>query len=179
MKTMKKITLVLVSAFIALSLNLQAQTTAVDKIFDKYMGSAGFTSVTINKYMFEMIARMDTSAQGKEFRDAVSKLYSIRILAMDSVNSGGINLYDVVMKALPSKKYKELMTIKENGNDIKFMVREEGDLITELLLISGGSNEENALIVIKGEIDLASIGSIAKSMDIEGLEQLEKLKEHK
>lgn len=175
---MKKITLVLVSAFIALSLNLNAQT-AVDKIFDKYNGSAGFTSVTINKYMFEMIARMDTSEEGKEFREAISKLYSIRILAMDSVNSGGVNLYDVVMNSLPKKEYKELMTIKEEDTDIKFLVREKGDIITELILIAGGRNEENALIVIKGEIDLASIGAIGRSMDIEGLEQLEKLKGHK
>lgn len=175
---MKKITLVLVSAFLVLSLNLNAQT-AVDKIFDKYNGSAGFTSVTINKYMFEMIARMDTSEEGKEFREAISKLYSIRILAMDSVNSGGVNLYDVVMNSLPEKEYKELMTIKEGNTDIKFLVREKGDIITELILIAGGRNEENALIVIKGEIDLASIGAIGRSMDIEGLEQLEKLKGHK
>lgn len=175
---MKKITLVLVSAFIALSLNLNAQS-AVDKIFDTYYGTAGFTAVTMNKAMFEMIARMDASEDGKEFRDAISKLESIRILAMDSANSNGVNLYEVVMKALPKKEYKELMEIKEEGNDVKFLIREKGDIITELVLIAGGPNEENALIVIKGEIDLASIGSIAKSMDIEGLEQLEKLKEHK
>jgi len=175
---MKKITLVLVSAFIAISLNLNAQS-AVDKIFDKYNGTAGFTSVTMNKYMFEMISRMDTTEEGKEFSQAVSKLESIRILAMDSVNNGGVNLYAVVMKALPSKEYKELMTVKEEGTDVKFMIREKGDIITELLLIAGGPHEENALIVISGEIDLATIGSIAKSMDIEGLEQLEELKERK
>ena len=70
-------------------------------------------------------------------------------------------------------------TTDEEDTDIKFMVREKGDIITELILIAGGQNEENALIVIKGEIDLASIGAIGRSMDIEGLEQLEKLKGHK
>ena len=124
---MKKITLVLVSTFIALSLNLNAQSAA-DKIFDTYYGTAGFTAVTMNKAMFEMISRMDAS---------------------------------------------------EDGTDVKFLILEKGDIITELVLIAGGPDEENALIVISGEIDLASIGSIAKSMDIEGLEQLEKLKEHK
>ncbi len=175
---MKKITLTILTAFIAISLNLNAQS-AVDKIIDKYSGSAGYTSVTINKYMFEMISRMDTTKEGKEFRDAVSKLESIRILAMDSKNSDGVNLYQLVMSTLPAKEYKELMTIKENGNDVKFMVREKGDIITELILISGGEKEENALIVIKGEINLASIGSIGRSMHIDGLEQLGKLKEKK
>jgi len=175
---MKKITFLFLAAFLGLSLNIHAQS-AVDKIFNKYNGTAGFTSVTMNKAMFEMISRMDASEDGKEFREAVSKLESIRILAMDSVNSGGINLYELVMKTLPVKDYKELMTVKENGADVKFMIREKGDIITELLLIAGGRNEENALIVITGEIDLASIGSIAKNMHIDGLDQLHKLKEKK
>jgi len=133
----------------------------------------------MNKAMFDMISRMDASEEGEEFRDAVSKLESIRILAMDSLNNNGVNLYEVVMKALPKNEYKELMEIKEEGTDVKFLIHEKGDIITELVLIAGGEHEENALIVISGEIDLASIGSIAKNMNIEGLEQLEKLKEHK
>lgn len=175
---MKKITFVLLSAFLAISLNIKAQS-ALDKIFDKYSGTAGFTSVTMNKNMFEMISRMDASDDGKEFRDAVSKLESIRILAMDSVNSGGVNLYEVVMNALPSKDYKELMTVQDKGKNVKFMVREKGDIITELLLIAGGKNEDNALIVIKGEINLATIGSISKSMHFDGLEPLQNLKNRK
>lgn len=175
---MKKITLVLVAAFIAISLNLSAQSS-LDKIFEKYSGVAGFTSVTMNKYMFEMISRMDTTAKGKEFSKAVSKLESIRILALDSANSSGINLYQLAMKALPVNEYKELMTVKEAGNDVKFMVKEKGNIITELILIAGGTKDENALIVIKGDIDLASIGSIGRSMNISGFEQLEKLRENK
>lgn len=175
---MKKITIVLVSAFIAISLNLNAQS-ALDKIFDKYNGIAGFTSVTMNSAMFEILSRMDASEEGKEFKTAISKIESIRILAMDSVNNKGVNLYQIAMKALPSNEYQELMTIKDGGTDVKFMVREKGDIITELILIAGGKNEENALIVIKGEIDLATIGSIGRNMHINGLEQLEKLKEKK
>lgn len=175
---MKKITFLLLTAFIALSFNLHAQS-ALDKIFDKYNGSAGFTSVTMNSTMFEIISRMDDSEEGKEFRTAVSKIESIRILAMDSVSNGSVNLYQIVMKALPSNEYKELMTIKEEGTDVKFMIREKGNIITELILIAGGKNEENALIVVKGEIDLATIGSIGRNMHIDGLEQLGKLKEHK
>lgn len=175
---MKKITFVLLSAFFALSLNLNAQS-AVDKIIDKYSGSTGFTSVTMNKHMFEMIGRMDASEDGKEFTNTLSKLESIRILAMDSVNNPGIDLYKLVMNTLQGKDYEELMTVQEKGKNVKFMVREKGDIITELIIIAGGPKEDNALIVIKGEIDLASIGSIAKNMHIDGLDQLEKLKDKK
>ncbi len=175
---MKKITFLFLAAFLTLSINLQAQS-AVDKIFNKYSDKAGFTSVTMNKYMFEMISRMDTSAKGKDFSKAVSQLESIRILATDSVTNLQVNLYDEAMKALPAKDYKELMTVKDKGTNVKFMILEKGDIVTELILISGGKNDNNALIVIKGQIDLASIGSIARNLKIDGLEPLEKLNEHK
>jgi len=175
---MKKITFVLVAAFFALSLNLNAQS-AVDKIIDKYSGSAGFTSVTMNKYMFEMIGRMDTSEDGEELTNTLSKLESIRILAMDSVSNPGVNLYQLTMKALNGKDYEELMTVQEKGKNVKFLVREKGDIIVELIIVAGGPREDNALIVIKGEIDLASIGSLSKNMHINGLDQLDKLKDRK
>jgi hypothetical protein len=175
---MKKFTVLLLTAFMAVSLNLNAQS-ALDKIFDKYNGQAGFTSVTMNKSMFDMLSRMDTSNEGKEFSKAVSRLESIRILAIDSAKNAGINIYNEVMKVMPVKDYKELMSIKENGTDVKFYVLEKGNIISELILIAGGSGSDNALIVIKGDIDLASIGNIAKSMNINGMEQLGKLKEKK
>lgn len=175
---MKRITYLLLTTLIAISLNLSAQSP-IDKIFDKYNGQSGFTSVTMNKSMFDMLSRMDASADGKEFVKAVSKLESIRILAIDSAKNIGVNIYNEVMKVLPLKEYKELMTIKENGRDVKFFVIEKGNIISELLLIAGGSGSDNALIVIKGEIDLASIGSIAKSMNINGMEHLGKMKEKK
>lgn len=175
---MKKITFVLVSALIAISLNLNAQS-AIDKLFDKYNGAEGFTSVTINKAMFDMIARMDASEEGKDISKTLGKLESIRILAMDSANTSGVNFYTEVMKTFPIKEYTELMTVKDDGTDVKFLVREKGDIITELILIAGGKADNNAVIVIKGDIDLASIGSIGRSMNINGLEQLDKLKDKK
>jgi len=175
---MKRITFLFVAAFLALSVNLQAQS-GIDKLFDKYYGEEGFVTVTLNQYMFEMMGRMDTTAQGREFSEAISKLENIRILTLEDHNIEGVNLYKEAMKAMNLKDYKELMTVKEEGTDLKFFVREKGDKINQLVMVVGGEKDDNAIIVINGEIDLASIGSIARNMHIDGIENLEKLNEQK
>ncbi|MFC2116899.1 DUF4252 domain-containing protein [Bacteroidota bacterium] len=80
------------------------------------------------------------------------------------------------MKDLPKNEYQELMVVKDSESDIVFLAREEQGVIVELLLIVGGE-DDNALIAITGEIDLATISNLSKTMDIEGMDELEKLEE--
>ena len=171
---MKKLFLVLAMGIIGIS-TLMAQSP-VDKIFEKYNGQEGFTNVTINQYLFEMIAKMDTTADGKEMTDMAKSIETIQILAMDTIMPD-INLYEDVMKATKKANYKELMTVKEKDNDIVFLVDDRDGKIKELLMVIGGTKQDNAIIRIKGDIDLAKMGAMARTMNIDGMENLEKLGE--
>jgi hypothetical protein len=68
-----------------------------------------------------------------------------------------------------------MMSIKEKNKDVKMLIREEKGKILEFLMIGGG--ESNFVICIQGNIDLASIKKLSKSMDIEGLENADKINE--
>jgi len=162
--------------FFALALIVaKSQNSAVDKLFDKYSGKEGYTSILISKYMFSMFS--DVNPENKEFNDLVSKLNSIKILANDSdQNNVGVNFYKEIMKELPINEYKELMVVKEKDQEVKFLVKDVDGKIVELLLIVGGKTE-NVLICIQGEnINLKNIAKLSKSMKIDGLENLEKIK---
>jgi len=169
---MKKLVLLLAMGFLGIT-TLMAQS-ATDKIFEKYNGKEGFTVVTINQAMFEMISKMDTTDEGKEMVDMAKSIESIRILAMDTIMSN-VNLYTEVMGVLPKNGFKELMSVKEKDMDIKFMIQEKDSKVRELLMVIGGSKDDNAIISITGDINLAKMGSLAKTMNIKGMENLEKL----
>jgi len=152
----------------------KGQNSAVDKLFEKYSGKEGYTSILISKYMFSMFS--DVDPDNKEFNDLVGKLNSIKILASDSSNNSGVNFYKEIMKELPIKDYKELMVVKEKDQEIKFLVKDVNGLIVELLLVIGGKSD-NVLICIQGDnINLKNIAKLSKSMKIDGLENLEKIK---
>jgi hypothetical protein len=169
---MKKLVLILAMGILSIS-TLMAQSAA-DKIFDKYNGKDGFTVVTMTSAMFDMIAKMDTTESGKEMAEMARSIDRIRILAADTVLSG-VNLYSEMMDVLPKNDFQELMSVKENDMDVTFMINEKDGKVAELLMIVGGSKEDNAIISITGDIDLAKMGSMARSMNIKGMEQLEHL----
>ena len=126
--------------------------------------------------MFDLFAQIDSDSKDyKDFKEVTSKLNSIKILASEEgAESGGINFYNEIMKSLPEKDYKELMVVKEKDQDLKFLIREKEGKISELLLVVGGK-AENVLISIQGEIDLETISKLSKSMNIGGMENLDKI----
>ncbi len=169
---------IIINAFILIMISLSAfsQRNPVDKLFEKYGGKDGFTTVLISSKMFSMFSDME--AGDDDINKMIKNIESIKILTTDdeSLLDPGINFYKEIMNELSLDEYEELMVVKEKDQDIKFLVKEKEDVIVELLLVIGGKGN-NALISIRGIIDLKSISKLSKSMNIEGLEKLEEIDE--
>lgn len=169
---MKK--LILLSAVIWISALAQAQTDPIDEMFDKYAEKDGFTTVYISSKLLGLFA--GNNSETDEGANIVKRLKSIRILTVDdSLLNNRINFYKELGNKLNLSVYEELMVVKE-GNDItKFLIRQKGDIISELLVIAGGP-ENNILISIKGDLDLKTISELSKSTGIDELKDLDKIK---
>ncbi len=163
---------VFIFALILAPLLVNAQGSPVDKLFEKYSGLEGYTSVYISRYMFSLFANIET--EDKEMENILGKLTGIRILASEKAQNTGVNFFTEVMRDLPAHEYEELMVVREKDQDFKFLIREKEGIITELLMVAGGASN-NALISIQGNIDLATISKLSRSMKIEGLDALEKI----
>ena len=147
------------------------QKSAVDKVFDKYSGKEGYTTVYISSFMFNMLSNLETDdPEYNEYKKAISGIKSIKILAQEGDNS--VAFGKELLDMLPRDEYKEMMTVKDEGEDVLFLAHEENGKITEFLLIVSGGGED-ALIAIQGDIDLESIASLASGLDMPGMEKLE------
>lgn len=169
-------TIALLAGLLCLTMGINAQSI-IDKLYDRYSGAEGFTTVYISKYMFDMFRSDETAGKSAEdMEQIISKLNCIKILVTDDDPSTPtpVNLYQEIMKVLPSSPYKEIMMVKEKDQDVKFYVKEEKNRVAELLLVVGGK-EESVLISIQGDIDMKNISKLAKTMDINGMENLEKI----
>lgn len=154
-----------------LTLLVMGQKSAVDKVFDKYSGKEGYTTVYISSFMFNMLSSLETDdPEYNEYKKAISGINSIKILAQEGNNS--VAFGKELLEMLPRSEYKEMMVVKDEGEDVLFLAHEENGKITEFLLIVSGGGED-ALIAIQGDIDLESIASLASGLDMPGLEKLE------
>lgn len=148
----------------------------MDKIFDKYSGAEGYTSVFISKYMFDMFrSESPQNVSNEQMDQVISRLTGIKILVTDDDPStpAPVNIYNEIMKVIPSSSYKEIMVVKEKDQNIKFYVMEARGKVIELLMVMGGKTQ--CLISIQGDIDMKNISRLAQGMDIEGMKNLEKI----
>ncbi len=74
-----------------------------------------------------------------------------------------------------TKEYEELMTVRSDGELVKFMVKENSKgNIAELVMLVGGQDEFVAMSLL-GDIDLNEISQIANDMNIGGMDKLKSL----
>ena len=179
---MKKVILSIVAlAVMSLSFNTFAQSPT-DDLFDKYGAKDGFTTVHITKELFSLFAEIadeSDEADVQEINEVIKGLEYIRILmydGSDSIDSGIAREFKEELSDVKLKDFTELMTVKEGDELVKFMIRKNGKNINELLLIID-QPDQAGFISITGNIDLKSIAKISKSMNIKGLENLEKIKD--
>lgn len=169
---MKKLIL-FITAFCMVTL-LNGQTSAIDDIFEKYSERDGFTTVTISGKLLSLFA-----GKKDEGSDIVNKLTSIRILSVeDSLLNKTVNFHKEISKKFDFSGYDELMVVKEGSDATMFLTKQKGDIISELLVITGGPGG-NTLISIKGDLDLKSLSELSNETGIDELRDLEKIKKEK
>jgi hypothetical protein len=159
-----------------LSIATYAQGDAIAKFFAKYQDDETFTQVKVSQKMFGLFTNMDVDKpEDKEVLDAISKIQGLRVLAKHETRDSR-TLYKEALAAIPSN-YEELMSVRDKDKDMKFYIKEiSSGKIGELVMVMGG-NDEFMLLTLFGEIDLKKIAHIGKKMNIDGLENLEKIKD--
>ena len=168
---MKKSFLFVAALF--LMLLTRAQTSSVDEIFNKYSEKEGFTVVTISSRMFSMFANQDV--ENKEADNIMRQLKSIKILSVgDSLLNKNLNFYNELNNKHFLEAYEELLVVKEGPDITKFLIKESGDLISELLVITGGPGG-NSIISIKGDINLKNLSDLSKNIGIQELKGLDNI----
>ncbi|GAA0893341.1 hypothetical protein GCM10009122_30200 [Fulvivirga kasyanovii] len=168
---MKKVIVLVVGVMMTVQLNAQ---DAISKFFSKYEGDTDFTHVSVTSRMFGLFTNLEMdSKEDQEVMDAISKLKGLKILAKENTTKGK-ELYKEAFSLIPKNEYDELMSVRDEDKDMKFMIKEKDGKISELLMVMGGNNEF-FILTLFGEIDLKQISKISKAMDIDGLEGLEKL----
>jgi len=159
------------------------QKSAVDNLFDKYSSQDGFTSVDVSKGLFELFAEIEADdPEFEDFQKAVDGVETLRLIAYstkDSENGNNVEskdqFYKDVMSSIPFKDFKELMVIKDNDANVNFYAKSSGSIISEMIMVVDG-DDEAVLLSLTGNLDLNYVAKLGKSMDIGGMQHLEKMK---
>jgi hypothetical protein len=181
---MKKLMLPAVCFVFLMAPFLMNAQSPIDKVFEKYSSQDGFTSVNISKEMFQMLIQMgqgdskDTNMV--EIKKMMEQLTGLKVLtfAFDSAKIvKAVSVYNEFAGVFPANTYKELMTINEGRQNIKFMTKQDASgKINEMVMLMKDKTEV-AVLSLTGNIDLSTVSKLSKGMNIHGMEGLKKMGE--
>ena len=170
---MKKIMLIVLCCTALTPLNIWAQTDAITQYFDQYMDDENFTVVYITPKMFQMISKLDLKdPDAKEIKEVLQDLKGLRILQTEK---NAMQYYKEVIGKFKPAEYELLMTVRDKDENVRFWTKENGGVISELLMLVGGV-KEFVMISFIGNISLDKISKLANKMDVDGMEHLKDLK---
>lgn len=162
--------MMLVALAILLGNSLFGQANAIDKYFKQYLDDERFSVVYISGRMFRLFDKFNIDEMEMDDDDAkamlsiAKDLEGLRILTTDENVQA---FYEEAKNKINTNEYEILMTIRSRGDDnVDFLIKEEGNVITELLMLVGG-NDDFALLSFVGRIDLDKISELAREMEKE------------
>lgn len=179
-KNLVKIILVVA---VSMPVSLWGQSHYIDKIYEKYAGTEGFTSINISAEMFKLAASLGAAngpASKEELGDILNQLQGLKILVYDDARKSidAEALKKEIRQSIQSKDFTELMSISEPGSNVKFLTKAgPGNKISELVMVAE-DGKEIVVMSFSGLIDLETIGKISRSMNMQGMEKLEKLNQN-
>ncbi len=150
-----KTQILVLSALLIFNVGTNAQNKACDKVFTKYAGKEGLLTVNIPESFFYLFFKKESTPN--------FMLKSFKILSVeDKALNSNVNFYNEIVPKIDRNEYHELMTVKGKDGDFILFCRQDGDKITEFILISGG--KKNVLVDFVGRIQLSDMYKIAESV---------------
>jgi hypothetical protein len=176
MKTLKFKIIAVLLAIAPIMVNAQ---TDIDKLYEKYAGKDGITSINISPEMFSFLGAIDmsdSSDDAKDVQEAIDQLSGLKMLVFENDQKKNIeSFYDEIKKSIPMEGYSELMSVNDNESDVKFLAKKSGkNRVLELLMLVK-SDDEVVVMSMTGNMDMNTISDIGKSLNMKGMENLDKI----
>ncbi|MBS1663492.1 MAG: DUF4252 domain-containing protein [Bacteroidetes bacterium] len=157
---------------VLMGMGVFAQDDAIGKFFGKYVDDSRFTVVSVSPKMFRLLSKVNWDTIPGDLKQTVSRLTSLRILSTETTP---MVFYKEAIGKIDRKEYEELFTVRSSADNVRFMIKEQGNVIQELLMIAV-DKDDFTLMSFVGNIDLDKLARLSSEMGIQGMDKLKNVK---
>lgn len=164
---MKKIVILILLCFWSLWVSAQS---LVENFYYNYGEDIPFTVVNVSAKMFSLIADMSDP----ETESVIKDLTGFRLLKTDR---DAAKYYREALYMVEAQRsgFEELISVQEEQESVRIYIREVKGTITELVVLVN-NGKEFVLMGFTGNIDLKKISQLSKTVNVSGIEYLDKIK---
>jgi len=139
-------------------------------IYEKYYDMDGFSQIVFPpQFVLKFIPE-----ENDDQIDVIKNMDDIRILFYNDENDNKMsdNHFDRVNKTLVQDGFEDMMVINENKSKVIIKIKKKNEMVRELFVLT--SSEDNfAMLIISGKVDLNKISKVAKDFDFSEMKELE------
>ena len=138
---------------------LPAGARNVESLYERYAGKPGAESVSVGRFWINLaklvvaFGQEETEMSDDETEVALktlSHISSVRVADLSGCSENVLAQFAEDVADCSTDGYELLTRVHENGDDLRVLVRRDGDVIREMVVISAGADP--AIIQIEGRI---------------------------
>ena len=168
---MKYLFVLLLAGF--LPLLSTAQNKEIKKFYDKYRSLDNVQDIKLQGWVLKLAS---TFTDEEEAEKILKKITQLRVMIMEDGNLVSPQEYNNLVRSVKKDRFEELIKIKEEGQDIEFMIREENDAITDVLIMVS-SPDQFVLLSLEGKLKFSDLNDL--QIEVDGGEHFQKLPDDK
>ena len=123
----------------AFSLNfIGGQTESIDHFYNKYRGVDGALNISVGSFLINIGSWF---VEDYQTRELVRKAQRVKLIVFEDENMIRAKDLDELLRGVKKESFEELMTVREDGSEVKIYAREERDFVRNLLILIDESDQ--------------------------------------
>ena len=137
---------------------LPAGARNVESLYERYAGKPGAESVSVGRFWINLAKLVVALQEETEMSDdetdvalkTLSHISSVRVADLSGCSENVLAQFAEDVADCSTDGYELLTQVRDEGDDLRVLVRRDGDVIREMVVISAGADP--AIIQIEGRI---------------------------
>ncbi|GJM35763.1 MAG: hypothetical protein DHS20C18_47640 [Saprospiraceae bacterium] len=168
-----KNSIVITTLLLVLPLLSYSQDQNILQFYEKYQNIEEVTNITLQGWVLKMASEFSDEAEVSQILNKITKL---RVLVMEGGNLVSQQECRDLVKKVKQNRFEDLMQIRDGGQVIEFLIREDKETITDVLVLISG-DDQFVLLSLEGALKFSDLNNL--NIDIEGGEHFKKIPEKK
>ncbi len=147
---------------------LLAQSNTIERFIQQFAEEDG-TNISLQGFSLNLVANFTTDSKSDKVLSKITKLRLLAFREHSPVTDADIRR---LLRQIKRDKYEDLMEIRHEGKNVKFMILERGGWITDVVMLSKGK-DSFVLISVAGKIHLEELEKL--NINIDGGEPFEQV----
>ncbi len=147
---------------------------SIEEFYYKYRQEENTIEMAIEGWLLKMASQNQESSDDKT--NLFEKIDKVRVLVMEEKNTVDPSDYKQLIRNAEKEAYSSLIEVNTDGEKVDIMMKEDGDTITNVLLVVSGE-EEFVMINLTGNLKYEDLENL--DLNIDGGEHFKKIKKSK